>query len=223
MQRVSACGKASKYFISLSDERLSNFDLELTLVRLQADLLCLVRDVPVGSSGRTVVEEMQGPMHKRSPKAVPTAAAWCLVAQEVCRHAASQMVHHQQCTDCSSRPASQVSCRGAACCLPDGHTCLSWHLSHLVSACLQAASVRLHTKCCWRPGTTVPKTPSTRAATVAAGRAGEACWQSCCRCPGACDMVHGTSKSFCLHRTMCQCSMRMLTGQGWPPGRAAAG
>ena len=60
VQRVSACGKASKYFKSLSDERLSNFDMELTLIRLQADLLCLVRDVPIGSSGRTVVEEMQG-------------------------------------------------------------------------------------------------------------------------------------------------------------------
>ena len=60
VQRVSACGKASKYFRSLSDERLSNFDLELTLVRLQADLLCLVRDVPIGSSGRIVAEEMQG-------------------------------------------------------------------------------------------------------------------------------------------------------------------
>ena len=60
LQRVSACGKASKYFESLSDERLSSFDLELTLVRLQADLLCLVRDVPIGSSGRTVVEGMQG-------------------------------------------------------------------------------------------------------------------------------------------------------------------
>ena len=60
LQRVSACGKASKYFESLSDERLSNFDLELTLVRLQADLLCLVRDVPIGSSGRTVVEGMLG-------------------------------------------------------------------------------------------------------------------------------------------------------------------
>ena len=60
VQHVSALGKASKYFQSLSDERLRNFDLELTLVRLQADLLCLVRDVPIGSSGRAVMEEMQG-------------------------------------------------------------------------------------------------------------------------------------------------------------------
>ena len=60
VQRVSACGKASKYFNSLSDERLSSFHLELTLIRIQADLLCLVRDVPAGSSGRIVVEDMQG-------------------------------------------------------------------------------------------------------------------------------------------------------------------
>ena len=90
---------------------------------------------------------------------------------------------------------------------------MSSHLGHLLSACLQAASVGLHTKCCWRPGTTAPKTLHTRAAAIAAGKAGEACWQSCCRCPGPC-----TSTGPCsLHRALCQCSMCTLQVRGGPP------
>ena len=149
-------------------------------------------------------------------------------AQLLRRIASCQMEGPEQCTECSSRPPSPVSCKDAACCLSDRHTSLrwrpvSWHLSHLLSARLQAVSVRLHTKCCWRPGTTAPETLHTRAGMAAAGRAGEACWQSCCRCQGPATGCMAPHKSLGLQGALCHRSMCMLAGQRWPTGRAAAG